>query len=129
MPGPLFQDINIRTAVLRIGRHRLEPIDISPWTKRLTLEQRATMRHKSGWQSRENFRILSSEDFTQHGWLWHISLSHPNRYPTWDELLAAKEIFFGDVDCMMVMPKKEDYVNLHKFAFHIWKTPVNWDVQ
>ena len=53
---------------------------------------------------------------------WHISISHPNRYPTWDEIryiryaLVPDEAFMG-----MLLPRKKDYVNLHENCFHLWE--------
>lgn len=74
-------------------------------------------------------KILKTVDNTpKWGWLKHVSISREDRYPSWDEILEVKENFFGDVDCMMVMPKKEDYVNFHKNTFHIWKTPQDWGI-
>lgn len=74
--------------------------------------------------------ILCSEDNTEKfGVLSHVSVSRENRYPSWDELIAIKERFFGDIDCMMVMPKKKDYVNVHNFTFHIWKCPTDWGIR
>jgi len=73
--------------------------------------------------------IIKSKDNTpKWGELLHISVSHRERHPTWEELLALKEYFFGDEDTMMVMPKKECYVNVHTHCFHIWKTPESWDL-
>lgn len=73
--------------------------------------------------------ILFSTDTTPKGKLKHISISHFTRYPNWDELLDFKEQLLGDIDAMLVMPKKADYVNLHKTTFHIWQTPTEWNIQ
>ena len=73
--------------------------------------------------------VLYSLDKTLHGTLKHISISHPDRYPTWEELLEIKNELLGDIDAMMVMPKKLDYVNLAKNCFHIWETPTEWNIQ
>lgn len=81
--------------------------------------------YKSG-----RLRALFSIDETHHGALRHLSVSHKNRTPTWEELLQARSIFFeDDTDCMMVMPVAEDYVNVHQYAFHIWQIPEKWAVQ
>lgn len=81
-------------------------------------------------RSVDGIAVIVSEDKTGNwGWLKHFSISRANCYPTWDEILAAKEEIMGDIDCMMVMPKKEDYVNIHKFTFHVWQTPQDWGIQ
>ena len=73
--------------------------------------------------------LLSTDDTPKWGPLKHVSVSHHKRLLYWQELLEVKQHFFGDTDCMMVMPKKEDYVNLHKFTFHIWQCPENWGIR
>ena len=51
----------------------------------------------------------------------HISISHPSRYPTWDEIKEARNRFMPrDRDGFMVLPKKGEYVNIHQNCFHIW---------
>jgi hypothetical protein len=50
----------------------------------------------------------------------HFSISHPSRYPTWDEIAAARYALLPRLrDCAMVLPPEEDYVNLHEFCFHV----------
>lgn len=78
----------------------------------------------------DGISVISSEDNTpKWGWLKHISISREDRNPSWEEILEIKEQLFGDIDCMMVLPKKEDYVNIHKYCFHIWRTPQEWGIQ
>ena len=50
----------------------------------------------------------------------HMSIAHPTRYPTWDEILTVREWFFPDeVEAVMVLARKSQYVNLHPHCFHI----------
>lgn len=73
--------------------------------------------------------ILSSLDGTHHGKLKHLSMSRADRYPAWDEIVAVKEQLMGmEMDAMMVIPKRADYVNVHPNTFHVWQTPVEWGV-
>jgi len=65
----------------------------------------------------------------KHGMLHHLSISCADRYPTWDEIVAAKGQIMGDVDAMMVLPRKRDYVNVMTKCFHVWETPVEWGIQ
>lgn len=59
------------------------------------------------------------------GLKWHISVSRPDRCPTWDELKQAKySLLPGNVDVEMsiVFPRKtDDYVDIHKFCLHLWE--------
>lgn len=61
------------------------------------------------------------------GWE-HVSVSLKNRCPTWEEMCAIKEIFWGDDEAVMqIHPPKEDYVNLHNYCLHLWK-PINGEI-
>lgn len=53
----------------------------------------------------------------------HMSISHPTRYPTWDEIKEARYKFVPDNKFMvMVLPPKANYVNVHPFCFHLWES-------
>jgi hypothetical protein len=80
------------------------------------------------WLGLDDLSVIGSKDPTRHGELLHVSIARQDRYPSWDEILAVKEAFFGDVDAMMVLPKKSDYVNIHNHCFHLWQTPAEWGV-
>jgi hypothetical protein len=51
---------------------------------------------------------------------WHMSISHADRYPTWNEIgqarykLLPSELTFG-----ILLPPVEQYVNLHPNCFHL----------
>ena len=62
------------------------------------------------------------------GPLRHVSLSRKFGFPTWLQILQVKDKWFGDIDCMMVLPKKKDYVNVHDNCFHIWECPEEWGI-
>lgn len=53
---------------------------------------------------------------------WHLSMAHPVRYPTWDEIAKARyELLPNDRDFVMVLPKPEDYLSVHENCFHLWE--------
>jgi hypothetical protein len=55
---------------------------------------------------------------------WHMSISTPHRLPTWEEVtLARYEFIPDDVTMAMLLPPKEEYVNLHAFCFHLYQVP------
>ena len=58
--------------------------------------------------------VVASTDTMENGDKYlHISCSHGNKLPTWDELVQVKNTFIGeDVQAFQVLPRKEDYVNL-----------------
>jgi len=69
------------------------------------------------------------------GWE-HVSVSLPDRCPTWAEMHFVKLIFWGEDDCVMQLhPTRANYVNNHSFCLHLWRptesvipTPPGWMV-
>jgi hypothetical protein len=50
----------------------------------------------------------------------HMSVSHPKRYPTWDELKALRYALLpNDKTFGILFPPKEQYVNVHPNCFHL----------
>lgn len=53
---------------------------------------------------------------------WHISISHPQRDPTWEEIKHVRyELVPGNATMAMILPPKSEYVNLHVHCFHLWE--------
>lgn len=51
---------------------------------------------------------------------WHLSISCPNRYPTWDEIKAARyDLVPDEVTLAMLLPPRDEYVNVHSNCFHL----------
>lgn len=60
------------------------------------------------------------------GGLLHLSISHPSRYPTWDEIKDVRyRMLPPDITAAMLLPPNEDYVNTHPNCFHIWESPLD----
>jgi hypothetical protein len=77
----------------------------------------------------DGLAVIRSIDPTPHGELLHASVSRRDRYPSWDEIHAVRDIVFPkDVDVMMMLPRAGDYVNVHPNCFHLWQTPKEWGV-
>ncbi len=56
------------------------------------------------------------------GGLWHLSISHPSRYPSWEEIRDARYALVPDgVTMAMLLPPKDQYVNIHPNCFHLWQ--------
>ncbi len=57
---------------------------------------------------------------------YHLSIAHPSRYPTWDEIKEAREnlLPIGKWFCM-VLPPPQHYVNVHRNCFHLWEMKDN----
>jgi hypothetical protein len=53
---------------------------------------------------------------------WHLSIAHPARYPTWDEIARARYTLLPDVAWMaMYLPPKSEYINLHRNCFQLYE--------
>lgn len=50
----------------------------------------------------------------------HVSVSLPNRCPTWEEMCIVKDIFFGNRVAVQFHPEKDEYVNNHPYCLHLW---------
>lgn len=63
-------------------------------------------------------RVIASDGG---GWE-HVSVSRPDRIPTWEEMCAIKALFWGDDDCVMQLhPPRADWVNNHSRCLHLWR--------
>lgn len=52
----------------------------------------------------------------------HVSVSFPNRCPSWDEMCQIKDMFFDEDECVVQYhPAKKDYVNRHPYCLHLWR--------
>lgn len=52
----------------------------------------------------------------------HVSISLPNRTPTWAEMCFIKDLFWDKKETVVQFhPKESEYVNYHPFTLHLWK--------
>lgn len=66
----------------------------------------------------EYLQVIASNHL---GWE-HISVSHENRCPTYEEMVEMKEFFFYDDEiAFQIHPLKKNYVNIHPYVLHIWR--------
>lgn len=82
------------------------------------------------WHGPQGLVVLGSSDDGPHGVLLHVSLSYRDRLPPWDVVRAVREAFYPDtVDVMMLLPRRDDYVNLHPYTFHLQQCPERWGIR
>lgn len=73
---------------------------------------------KPNHASKLTFTVISGMGL---GWE-HVSVSLPNRTPTWDEMCFIKSLFWGPDECVIQYhPPESQYVNQHKHCLHLWK--------
>ena len=55
---------------------------------------------------------------------WHLSISTPDRNPTWEEIKQARYDFCPhDITMAMILPPTSEYVNIHNFCLHLHQIP------
>lgn len=65
-------------------------------------------------------KILLSPPSSEMG--WHMSISREDRYPDWDEVVAAWYSLVpgaNEREGVMHLPPLRDYVNVHEFCFQV----------
>jgi hypothetical protein len=66
-------------------------------------------------------KVICSPFDRKEGWR-HVSVSLPNRCPTWHEMSLIKDLFWSrDITVVQFHPKEENYVNNHKYCLHLWE--------
>lgn len=51
-----------------------------------------------------------------------MSVSHPLRLPSWDEMRTARERMTPDrVTMALILPPRAQYVNIHPNCLHLWQ--------
>lgn len=93
----------------RTPRRALDPTPIT-WTRDPKAEY--------GWTGTGGLFAIVTTNSEGHG--WHLSVSHPHRYPTWDEIASAREALTPDeVTMAMLLPPRAEYVNVHQTCLHL----------
>ena len=55
------------------------------------------------------------------GWE-HVSVSTPERTPTWEEMTLVKDLFWSEEECVVQFhPPRSVYVNKHPYCLHLWR--------
>lgn len=60
--------------------------------------------------------------FDENDWE-HVSVSpYGGKTPTWDDMCAIKDMFWGDEEVVIqIHPKKSEYVNIKDNCLHLWR--------
>jgi hypothetical protein len=60
----------------------------------------------------------------------HVSVSLPDRCPTWEEMSFVKDLFFRDDEVVMQLhPAKSEHVNFHPYCLHLWRPQTDAEVR
>jgi hypothetical protein len=74
------------------------------------------------WQFKGGIRTITTlEQYPDKSWWIHVSMSYPNRLPTWEDLKAVKNLFIGKKKlAVQILPQEDDYLNFHPFTLHLY---------
>lgn len=80
-----------------------------------------------GYRCADGMAVMASYDPTPHGLLKHVSLSYATKDPSWHDIKQVRATFFdGDTDVIQVLPREDEYVNVHAHCFHLFEAPETW---
>lgn len=55
---------------------------------------------------------------------WHLSISRPDRLPSWEEVRVARYALVPDEATMaLLLPPRAEYVNVHDFCLQLYEIP------
>jgi hypothetical protein len=67
-------------------------------------------------------RIIANAAVRDSAWWEHVSVSTPDRCPTWTEMCFVKDLFWSEDELVVQFhPRKVDYVNFHPRTLHLWR--------
>jgi hypothetical protein len=69
------------------------------------------------------FRLNNLHIIASNGEGWdHVSVSLPDRCPTWEEMCKVKRVFFEPEECVIQYhPPESVYINNNPFVLHMWR--------
>ena len=72
--------------------------------------------------SEETALVIADNGFSSPDWE-HVSVSTHTRCLTWEEMCKIKDLFFNeDETVIQIHPAKKNYVNIHEFCLHLWRS-------
>jgi len=52
----------------------------------------------------------------------HVSVSLPDRCPTWEEMDAVKRLFWDDSETVVQFHvARSEHINMHDYCLHLWR--------
>jgi hypothetical protein len=69
-------------------------------------------------------KVIASDGGLPGDLAWeHVSVSLPDRCPSWQDMCFIKSLFWNDPEDVVVQyhPAKSAYVNAHEFCLHLWR--------
>lgn len=73
--------------------------------------------------------VIASSGDKELGVAWeHVSVSLPNRCPTWPEMDFVKRLFWDDEESVIQLhPPRSRWINNHDYCLHMWR-PLEFEI-
>ncbi len=101
------------------GRSQLPdpvPCDLLPQQKQFLIEGRVEPDLKAYTLNQCTILVGSSRSG------YHLSIAHPRRYPTWDEIAHARYRLLPEtINVALLLPPPDKYMNVHRYCFQLWE--------
>lgn len=83
------------------------------------------------WSGPKTLSVIAGAEHTpRFGVLYHVSVAYRERLPSWKDVRLVRDALLpADRDFMMLLPREEDYISLHRFCFHVWECPTEWGMR
>jgi hypothetical protein len=100
-------------------------LTVATWPRQRAIERMLSLTGAKAYRLGECSVLASRDDAKERGIVvrrWHLSISHPIRYPQWDEIREARYRLVPDnVTMAMLLPPKAEYVNVDENCFHLYE--------
>lgn len=66
----------------------------------------------------KNLYVISAKEDGR----WHMSISHPKRLPSWEEIKDARKATLPpNIFLCVLFPPEEFWLNIHDYCMHLWQ--------
>ena len=90
---------------------------IKQWRKEIARDVDPPLAYGKG----ELRALVGREPVVKDDWRWHISISCPDRVPSWREMSSAVHELRPGVVFVIGIPPKSWWTNLHPHTLHAWE--------
>ena len=105
--------------IKKVEPFRVAGIPAPKWVSRIDGRFMVPLQCSRRVRRRSDFLLVIATDGL--GWD-HVSVSHPHRCPTWEEMEKVRELFFDDSETVLQFSvPRELHINNHPRCLHLWR--------
>ena len=75
----------------------------------------------AAYECGELMALVGREPLGEDDRRWHISISRPDRVPSWDEMVSAVHELRPGVVFAIGIPPRSWWINVHEHTLHLWE--------